>query len=126
MNFVTIMLQQAVLLNNFLLIVAASCFVKQLSLNCCSNDLALNNNIYILLSFLLYLFFMLLVLVNYIHMTCFYAGPDIIKSIHRHQRCKRHIGKFTMHVHRIASQLHLPRSHVLSSTGGHLDGRRSR
>ena len=43
-------------------------------------------------------------------MTCFYAGPDIIKSIHRHQRCKRHIWKFTMH--RIASQLHPEKSRV--------------
>ena len=55
---------------------------------------------------------MLLVLVYYIHMTCLYVGPDITKSIHRHQRCKRHIGKPTMHVHRIASQLHSKKPRV--------------
>ena len=87
---VTIMLQQAALLNSFSLTAAASCFVKQLFFDCCSYDLTLNSNFYILSSFLLYLLFMLLVLVNYTHMTCLYADLDIIKSIHRHQRCKRH------------------------------------
>ena len=41
---------------------------------------------------------MLLVLVNYTHMTCFYADPNIIKSIHDHQRYKRHTEKFTVHL----------------------------
>ena len=43
---------------------AASCFVKQQSLDCSSNDLTSNSNLYILRSFLLYLPFMLLILVN--------------------------------------------------------------
>ena len=104
------LLWQAALLSSFPLTAAASCFVKQLSPDCCSHGLALGSSFYILGSFLLYLLFMLLVLVYYTHMTCFYAGSDITKSIHRHQRCKRHTWKFTMH--RIASQLHPEKSRV--------------
>ena len=107
---VTIMLQQAAL---------TSCFVKQQPSNCCCKLLTVavmtwrrQQLLYTAQLSLLYLLFMLLVLVNYTHMTCLYAGPDITKSIHRHQRCKRHTGKSTMHVHRIASQLHLEKPRV--------------
>ena len=58
------LLWQAALLSSFLLTAAASCFVKQLSPDCCSHGLALGSSFYILGSFLLYLLFMLLVLVN--------------------------------------------------------------
>ena len=63
--------------------VAASCFAKQLSSDCCSNGLTLNSNFYILNSFLLYLLFMLLFLVNYIHIICFYADSDRFCIIER-------------------------------------------
>ena len=66
---VTVVLQQAALLNNF--------FLTELVFDRCSHDLTLNNNFYILNSFLLYLLFMLLIQINYIHTTCLYADLDI-------------------------------------------------
>ena len=47
-------------------------------------------------------------------MTCFYVDSDIIKSIHRHQRCKKHIEKPIMHLLHCKSILS-QRNHVLSS-----------
>ena len=93
-----------------------ACLARQLASECCSNGLASGSSFYILSSFRLYLLFMLLVLVNYTHMTCLYAGPDITKSIHRHQRCKRHTEKPTMHVPIALQASSTRRSHVSSST----------
>ena len=68
---VTIMLQQAALLSSNLLTAAASPWMLQPWLG------ARQQLLYTAQLSLLYLLFMLLVLVNYTHMTCLYAGPDI-------------------------------------------------